>query len=271
MAGKAGRTPAGPPAPWIKSDEIRLDTSQAPWMAVANRELGKDIRELAANDPFLKAARSSLALDALERRVAEQAAQLGKDSRLLDTKSGVSDVSRYRLMSKQLTNPAPRALGAMEASRLRERNPEIGKYFQGVKTDPIYDRKKRSFDIAPTYEAGGAGHITAWCAAFVNWCLNTAGAPHLGYATAKSWLDFGTPVAHPVFGCVTVIKPSSSTGSTTGHVAFFVERQGNNVKLLGGNQGDRVSESLFKAANVLGYRWPTAINQYLLAKTSVVV
>lgn len=60
--------------------------------------------------------------------------------------------------------------------------------------------------------------------------------------------------------------------STTGHVAFFVERQGDKVKLLGGNQvnGTRVSESLFAASTVLGYRWPTTINHYLLARTGVV-
>ena len=157
----------------------------------------------------------------------------------------------------------------MEASRLRGRNPEVNKYFDGVKTDPAYDKKGRSFKIAPTYESGGYGKITAWCAAFVNWCLSQAGAPLLGYATAKSWLEFGTPVARPVYGCLTVIKPSSSTGSTTGHVAFFVEYRGNNVVLLGGNQGDAVSEVPFKESTVLGYRWPTNFNHYLLAATGV--
>ena len=81
--------------------------------------------------------------------------------------------------------------------------------------------------------------------------------------------DFGTPVANPVYGCLTVIKPSSSTGSTTGHVAFFVAHRGDSVVLLGGNQGDAVSEVPFKASTVLGYRWPTKINQYLLAQQGV--
>src|SRR4051794_27827551 len=39
--------------PPIKSDGIRLDTSRAPWMDVAKRELGKHVKELAANDSFI--------------------------------------------------------------------------------------------------------------------------------------------------------------------------------------------------------------------------
>lgn len=253
--------------PWIKSDEIRLDTSQAPWMELAKAELGKNIREIPADDVFISSMRRALALDALEQASKRRLESLAEDSPLLGGAGATkSQVGRYRLFDKELRNPAPTALGRMEASLRHEQNPEITKYFEELKTDPVYDRKGRSFDIAPTYEARGYGHITAWCAAFVNWCLKKAGAPHLGYATAKSWLDFGTPIAHPVYGCLTIIKPSRSTGSTTGHVAFFVEAQGKNVKLLGGNQGDKVTESLFKATNVLGHRWPTKINHYLLAR-----
>lgn len=248
---------------WMKSDEIHLDTSHAPWMQIAMAELGKNIYEVASNDEFIRSLRMALALQALEQQVQS----LGASSSLLREQP---KTERYQLLTKQLRPPKlGQMVGQMEASRLQDRNPEIQKYFTGLKTDPAYDKKGRSFDIGSTHESQGYGGITAWCAAFVNWCLSRAGAPRLGYATAKSWLDFGTPVAHPVKGCVTVIKPSSATGSTTGHVAFFVESQGNNVKLLGGNQGDRVSVSAFKASKVLGYRWPTSINHYQLATTGV--
>lgn len=249
----ASRTMSG-----VKSDEVQLDTTKAPWMDIAKAELGKNIRELGSNDELVRSLRLALATEALERQIEG----FGSDSLLLGTRSGPSDPSRYHVLSKELRKPPlQKMIGQMEANRLRERNPEINKYFESVKTDPAYNKKGKSFDIPSTYEAGGYGNITAWCAAFVNWCLTRAGAPHLGYATAKSWLDFGTPVAHPIKGCVTVIKPSSSTGSTTGHVAFFVELQGNNVRLLGGNQGDKVSHMTVKDAKsrVLGYRWPTTL------------
>jgi uncharacterized protein (TIGR02594 family) len=143
------------------------------------------------------------------------------------------------------------------------------KYLKEVKTDPAYDKKAVSYDIAPTFESAGYGKITAWCAAFVNWCLIQVDAPHLGYATAKSWLDFGTPVSHGVYGCLTIVKPSTSTGSTTGHVAFFVNQEGNKIRLLGGNQSGKVSSTTFPESWVLGYRWPTKINNYLLVTGGV--
>jgi uncharacterized protein (TIGR02594 family) len=260
---------AGRSQPWIKSDEISVDTSHAPWMEVAKAELGKKVAELSADDGFIASMRTALNVDARMRAIGEQIANFGSESALLGGKGAPAGGGPYKLLSKGLQNPAQQWLGRMEAEKLKERNPEINKYMRSVKTDPAYDKKGRSFDIAPTYESGGYGQITAWCAAFVNWCLSEAGVPHLGYATARSWLDFGTPVAHPVYGCLTIIKPSSSTGSTTGHVAFFVESRGNKVKLLGGNQRDAVSEVLYDESTVLGYRWPTKINHYLLATTGV--
>lgn len=265
----ATKKSTGASGPWIKSDEIRLDTSQTPWMELANAELGKKIHELSANDEFIRSMRMALNLDAQMRAVERQAEKLAEGSLLLGGKPGPWDPGRHKLMTKEFQNPAHRVLGQHEAARLQERNPEIRKYFDGVKTDPIYDKKRRSFEIASTYEAGGYGRITPWCAAFVNWCLRQAGVPHLGYATAKSWLEFGTPVARPVYGCITIVKPSSSTGSTTGHVAFYVETRGDAVVLLGGNQGDAVSEVPFKESKVLGHRWPTKFDHYLTARTGV--
>ncbi|HEX8875068.1 MAG TPA: TIGR02594 family protein, partial [Nitrosospira sp.] len=221
--------------PGIKSDEIFVDTSIAPWMAFAKAELGAKVHELSVDDTFVSSMRTALSVDSQIRATDRQLTRLSMNSPLL----GAEPSSRApEFFSRELATSANKALGRilgrMEAQQLKERNPEINKYFEGVKTDPTYDKKGRSFDIASTYESTGYGKITAWCAAFVNWCLSQAGVPHLGYATAKSWLEFGTPVAHPVYGCLAIIRPSSSTGSTTGHVAFFVRFQGNNVVLLGG-------------------------------------
>lgn len=238
-------------------------------MSFAEAELGKKVRELSADDAFISSMRTALTIDSQLRAIDRQIASLEKNSLLLGRESGGLNAGRYTLFSKELANSGFQILGNMEAARLKERNPEINKYFGGVKTDPAYDKKGRSFEIASTYESAGYGKITAWCAAFVNWCLSQAGVPLLGYATAKSWIEFGTPVAHPVYGCITIIKPSSSTGSTTGHVAFFVENQGDRIVLLGGNQGDAVSKDRFRKDTVLGYRWPTKINHYLLATTGV--
>lgn len=268
MATTAKRT--GYAGPWIKSDEIFVDTSEAPWMTYAKAELGKKIHELGSDDAFVKSMREMLNLDERLRGIERQTEKLAEGSRLLDRAGSPWDADRYKLAGKTLTNPAHQLLGTLEAERMKVLNAPIGKYFEGVKTDPIYDKKGRSFELAPTFESGGYGRVTPWCAAFVNWCLGQAGAPRLGYATARSWLEFGTPIAHPSYGCLTIIKPSSATGSTTGHIGFFVEHRGNNVVLLGGNQGDQVSESPFRSANVLGYRWPTRIDHNRLASGGVI-
>jgi|GEM_PF-6151586 len=251
------------PTSWSKSDEIMIDTSATPWMAFAKAELGKKVHELGHGDGFITSMRVALHLDAQQRALEQINADFGR----LQAK----DLTNTLLgtMTGKLPYLGNELLGEMEAQRLVGRNPEITKYFKGLKSDPAYDKKGRSYDLASTYSSGGYGQVTPWCAAFVNWCLNQAEAPHLGYATARSWLDFGSPIAYPVYGCLVILKPSKSTGSTTGHIAFFVEFQGTGVKLLGGNQRDAVAEKTYAGSNVLGYRWPTKINNYLLAGTSM--
>lgn len=254
--------------PWMKSDEIQVDMSSAPWLDVARAELGKKVHELASQDSFLTEMKQSMKLEAQYGALDQQLRDFGNTRMLADKPSNPFDPSRFSLGVKPLPDMARQTVGRMEAASMQRANPEIDKYFQGLKTDPSFDKKRRSFDLAPTYESDGEGRITAWCAAFVNWCLSQAGTPRLGYATAISWLNFGTPVVHPVPGCVTVVKPSKSTGSTTGHVAFFVRREGARIVLLGGNQGDAVSEVGFRESSVLGYRWPTLFNHYLAAGNS---
>jgi len=234
--------PAVPMAPaYMKTDSIRFDTSKAPWMRFALEELQKDVKEHADYDSFAKLLYLSLA----------HQKSAGRPSYLLE---GVARAG----MGESLTR----------------KNQDVVKYFDGVKTDPARDPrgKGRSWDIAPVNEAQpGNWQVTAWCAAFVNWCLKQAGAPYLGYATAEAWLRFGTPLPSPEYGCVTIIPPSSSTGSTTGHVAFYTGTKGDNILLVGGNQGDKVTEMEAQANRVLGYRWPTQFNYFLLDRSSATV
>jgi uncharacterized protein (TIGR02594 family) len=249
---------APPKKPVAPDDPVPTDTRFAPWMKVAYEELGKKIHELPANDGFVKEMRGMLQMDARLRTIGDeigalQPALLGDGTPSRQPTLGVPRL-RMNIVAELERGPMERA------------NPEIAKYFNGLKSDPAYDTsgKKKSYDISPTmagseYYAG----VTPWCAAFVNWCLKQANAPFLNYATAKSWLGFGTPVTSPVYGCITVIKPGRSTGSTTGHVAFYLGDKGSKVVLLGGNQSDSISVQDYPAKNVLGHRWPTTMNDYL--------
>lgn len=94
---------------------------------------------------------------------------------------------------------------------------------------------------------------TAWCAAFVNWCLWKSGAKHTGSLAARSFLKWGQPVEKPQIGDVVIlwrIKPTSSFG----HVGFFVKETSKYVFLLGGNQSNSVNITAFSKNRVLGYR-----------------
>lgn len=96
---------------------------------------------------------------------------------------------------------------------------------------------------------------TAWCAAFVGWCLRAAGVRPTGRANARSYLQWGSALEAPRYGCVTILKRGHNP--RYGHVGFFVRLEGPHVVLLGGNQGNRVCERAYPAAHVLGYRWPS--------------
>jgi uncharacterized protein (TIGR02594 family) len=99
---------------------------------------------------------------------------------------------------------------------------------------------------------------TAWCACFVNWCLIRAGQRHHASALARDWLDYGQPLDQPAPGAICVIHnpnlPSSTTASGW-HVGFWTGAAPRGVKMLGGNQGNAVTDT-FMPGEVRGYRWP---------------
>ncbi|MGL4677802.1 MAG: TIGR02594 family protein [Plesiomonas shigelloides] len=92
---------------------------------------------------------------------------------------------------------------------------------------------------------------TPWCSAFVNWCHHQAGIPGTNSAAARSWLNWGVSVTDPQEGDVVIFKRGNPP---SGHVAFFVKREGDIIRCLGGNQSDQVKISGYKVADVLGYR-----------------
>jgi uncharacterized protein (TIGR02594 family) len=95
---------------------------------------------------------------------------------------------------------------------------------------------------------------TAWCSAFANWCMQTAGLKGSGSAAARSWLDWGKKLEEPKEGCIVVFKRGSQPWQ--GHVGFFAGFDGDNVLTLGGNQGNEVKIAPYAKNRVLGYRWP---------------
>ena len=93
-----------------------------------------------------------------------------------------------------------------------------------------------------------------WCSAFVNWCVEQAGFPGTDSAWARSWLKWGQEADWQALvpGSIVVLQ----RGANSGHVGFFVDADDERIQLLGGNQGDQVSEAWFSLNRVLGIRAP---------------
>jgi uncharacterized protein (TIGR02594 family) len=111
--------------------------------------------------------------------------------------------------------------------------------------------------IVAMYADAGHAEITSdevpWCAAFVGACLKDAGLPNTGSLLARSYLDYGTKIEDPRVGCIAVFRRGAPP---SGHVAFVTGWGEGSIRVLGGNQGDAVSEANYRESDVLGYRWP---------------
>ena len=96
---------------------------------------------------------------------------------------------------------------------------------------------------------------TAWCAAFVNWCLMKADCEYTGRLNARSFLELENAVPSPQLGDVVIfwrIKPDSPYG----HVGFFISEKDGYYYVLGGNQGNEVNITKYSKTRLLGIRRP---------------
>lgn len=132
----------------------------------------------------------------------------------------------------------PVALGELGVEEIAgdQDNPRIIEYLNSTNLDA----ESRSADE------------TAWCSAFVNWCVEQAGFAGTDSAAARSWLQWGDALESPRQGCIAVL--SRGAHSWTGHVGFFMGRGNGTVRLLGGNQSNRVNVSEYGDSRILGFR-----------------
>lgn len=93
----------------------------------------------------------------------------------------------------------------------------------------------------------------SWCAAFVNWCLKESGNLGTMRADARSFLEWGAPTNNPQIGDIVVFWRVKKSG-WQGHVAFYVEENADAIKVLGGNQGDKVCYKWMSKSQLLGFR-----------------
>lgn len=100
----------------------------------------------------------------------------------------------------------------------------------------------------------------AWCAAQQgSWLVRTGYPipPRAHNLMARSYLTYGQRLERPRVGCIAVLKRGKPP---FGHVGTVdeIDEVNRKLRIIGGNQGDKVSRQWFPMADVLpgGYRWP---------------
>jgi len=148
---------------------------------------------------------------------------------------------------QSLRSPKTRKLQNNEPTWYLKAKQEIG-----VKEDPIYENSRiLEYHAVTTY--GGLKDEVPWCASFVCWCLEKTGYESTKSAWAKDYSSYGKKIRKPRVGCICVFR----RGARNGHVAFYDSETKKGIRVLGGNQENQVKYSIYKKADLIGYRWPS--------------
>jgi uncharacterized protein (TIGR02594 family) len=126
-------------------------------------------------------------------------------------------------------------------------NPEWKPYTKGWPTEwnPVIVRFFEATHTKPE------GDVTAWCAAFVNWCSRQSGKKELtGSASSGSFRTFGVETQKPLVGDLVVFQRTDIPKTQKGHVGFFVDGDDHRVLVLGGNQIEGVDR-----CHMISKRW----------------
>ena len=117
--------------------------------------------------------------------------------------------------------------------------------------------KGATAEIVGMFAKAGHAEVSSdevpWCAAFVGGCLKDASLPNTGSLLARSYLEYGTKLDAPKVGAIAVFKRGAPP---SGHVAFVTGWGNGSIRVLGGNQGDKVCEANYPLDSLLGLRWP---------------
>jgi uncharacterized protein (TIGR02594 family) len=145
--------------------------------------------------------------------------------------------ARYVLPT--VANPAPwlaiaiHEIGIKECCGPEENHPRIQAYLATVNDLSAVEKSQDE---------------TAWCACFINWCVEKAQLNGTDSAWAKSWGNWCKGVApNNIQAGDLAVFDRSSPGNSGGHVGIYIaENKANNeVLVLGGNQSNSVRYSWY--------------------------
>ena len=168
------------------------------------------------------------------------------------------------LSEKDPLSIARKEIGIIENPDAALHNPRIVEYHQTTKWPAFTDE-------------------VPWCAAFVNWVITMSGRLGRNSAAAKDWLEFDDKVTTPEPGDIVIVRTVAADkddpdgkGTKGYHVGFYISGDKSHVRILGGNQSGKVSETNFpftgnNAYVVKGYRRPKPTGTTLYMKFGNIV
>lgn len=105
---------------------------------------------------------------------------------------------------------------------------------------------------------GTAPDETAWCSSFANYCVRQAGLNGTNSKWARSWHDlpWGSEVTDAAQVGDIVAWRRHNNREDGGHVGFYIDADSQTIRVLGGNQGNRISIMRYPRNGELGsYRY----------------
>ena len=162
------------------------------------------------------------------------------DIRTFSNKEILSEIERrmtfVNTIEAKLLTPyeiAQSLIGLKEDADYNDSNPEITKMFKYVGYDLDDD--------------------TPWCKMFVDYCIKKSGCETVGDLTARSGLKYGEFITLPELGDL-VIFWRESKNSYKGHIGFYAGEVSGSIRVLGGNQNNKVCYKYYPVERLLGYR-----------------
>ncbi len=220
----------------------------------------------AGGDPASLKTRYGRFLDPQFRDAQSPDAPPGKDSvaDLSDLIESIFD-SAYVVVSKIVSDALPQDVPPTQGQGAPDVDPPWMKAARAQEQDHVKRPDNRILDYFRVAKTPGATVDTAWCGAFVAYCLDSAEIKiPQGGALAGTWSSWGRPVSAPQghipLGAVVVLSHTPNTDKV-GHVAFCAGDDGDpkRILLLGGNQTaiHEVTIEHFPRSCILAIRWPT--------------
>jgi lysozyme len=105
-----------------------------------------------------------------------------------------------------------------------------------------------------------------WCSTFICWVVEKVGMISTNSAAARSWEKWGVSVkSNPLPGDIVVFW-RETLASGKGHVTIFLEKKGDLLYCLGGNQADSVNISTYPTTKLRDIRRSSKASKYTLSE-----